>query len=353
MATPKDNISLHVDETLSYSVKHGLEWQDPKDGEFLVETYFSGANPSDTKHATDMGIYPVVLGYDYCGKVLKTPPNSPFQPGQIVAGYTQTGLGRPLRYGTHQKYLSGVTETAFVVPENLPKQHAACLGVVTMTASDAIFNHFQIPLPTEPAQNLGPLLIWGVSTSVGISALQLARASGISPIFVTASPERHALLRELGATHCFDYKSPTVVSEIKEALKTTESGAFRYALDAIGARQDGGSAQSIAACSSDETALASVVVQFDPRFKLPLAAPNQDVSVQIQGIPQPITIPARYADYERAWKGVLWAAENYGKQFRFPSVKVFKGTAEEALEELKVVGDHGRGFGKLALQHPL
>ena len=133
----------------------------------------------------------------------------------------------------------------------------------------------------------------------------------------------------------------------------TESGAFRYALDAIGARQDRGSGQSIAACSSNETIQASVVVQPNPRFNLTIAAPNQDVSVQIQGIPQPITISTRYADYERAWKGVHWAAESYGSQFRFPRVKVLKGTAEEALEELKVVGDHGREFGKLALQHPL
>ncbi|PLB46203.1 hypothetical protein P170DRAFT_449706 [Aspergillus steynii IBT 23096] len=273
MTTTQDNISLHVDENLEFSVQHGLELPDPEQGEFLVETHFSGVNPSDTKHATDFQIHPVVLGYDYCGKVLKTPTNSRFQPGQIVAGYARTRLGRPLKYGVHQIYLISVAETAFAL---------------------AIFRHSMPP---------------GASTSVGISALQLARASRVKSIFVTASPERHALLRELGSTHCFDYKSLGYDSGL-------------------------------------------VVVQPDPRFKLPLAAPNHDVSIQIAGIPRPFTIPARYADYERAWKGVQWVAENYGDRFRLPSVEVFEGTADEALEELKVVGNHGRGFGKLVLKHP-
>ena len=83
MTTTQDNISLHVDENLTFSVKHGLELPDPEHGEFLVEMHFSGTDPSDTKHATDMGVYPVIFGYDNCGKVIKTPPNSPFQPGQI------------------------------------------------------------------------------------------------------------------------------------------------------------------------------------------------------------------------------------------------------------------------------
>lgn len=76
--------------------------------------------------------------------------------------------------------------------------------------------------------------------------------------------------------------------------------------------------------------LVSVVVQNDPRFKMPFATPNQDVTIQVKGVPHPITIPARIADYERAWKAFQWAVTNYGVCFQLPSVEIVQGTAEEA-----------------------
>ncbi|KAI2882788.1 hypothetical protein CBS76997_3896 [Aspergillus niger] len=350
------NAALYVDEDVKFSVRRHQEIPTPGDGELLIETQFSGTNPADLKHATLLGIYPAILGYDFCGTVLKAPTSSTFHPGDLVAGYTPTGINRPSKYGTHQRYLACPEDMVFPVPAALPPHHAASLTVVAMTAADALYNIFNLPLPQEndnQGKTTRSLLIWGASSSVGLCAVQLARASGIHPIIVTASPERHSLLQEFGATHCFDYKSSSVVSDIKATVKDSQWGPLTCGFDAVGSQRGGvSSAKLVAECCSEDATLVSVVVQSDSRFKMPIATPNSDVVIKVQEVPFPITIPARPADYQRAWRALIWAVEHYGVNFRLPSVGIFEGTAEEALEELKAIADGGR-FGKLALKHPL
>ncbi|QMW40855.1 hypothetical protein G4B11_004135 [Aspergillus flavus] len=355
MSQSNTNTGLYADEHAIFRVRRDLQFPVPEEGELLIETQFSGANPADVKHATFLGIYPAVLGYDFCGKVLQAPPQSSFSPGDTVAGYTPTGLNRPAGYGTHQQYLVCPEDMAFHVPANLPPHHAACLSVVTMTAADTLYSIFKFPLPgTKDTEKTGkPVLIWGASSSVGLCAVQLARASGIYPIFVTASPQRHPLLLELGATQCFDYRSPEVVSQIKSALEQGQWSSIDYAFDTVGSYGGTGSAQLMAECVSEEACLVSVVVQRDPKFKMPIATPNRDCTIRVHGAPRPITIPARPSDYVRAWQALQWAVTNYGAGFQFPSVDVVSGTAENALEQVQALGDGTRGFGKLALEHPL
>ncbi|KAJ5786623.1 uncharacterized protein N7503_011835 [Penicillium pulvis] len=353
-----NNTALYCDENLSFVVRQLKESHVPGDGEVLIETIYSGVNPADAKHATLLGIYPAILGYDFCGRVLKAPTGSKFQLGDLVAGYTPTGVGRPAKYGTHQKSLVCPEDMLFSVPSNLPPHHAACLGVVTMTACDALYNIFKFPLPAKNAgaNKVSPLVIWGASSSVGLSAVQLARASGIYPILVTASPKHHPLLLRLGATRCFDYRCPHVASNILSALEQERWGPVLQGFDTVGSVETGsgpGSAQLMAECVSKDATLVSVVVQKDPRYKMPFATPNRDATIKVKEVPHPITIPARKADYERAWKALQWAVAQYGSHFQLPSVEIFNGSAEEAMNKLLELASHGRGLGKLVLEHPL
>ncbi|KAL3444248.1 chaperonin 10-like protein [Aspergillus insuetus] len=353
------NTALYVNKDGSFEVRPQQEMPVPGDGELLIETIYSGANPADVKHSMLLGIYPSVLGYDFCGKVVETPPGSKFRLGEIVAGYTPSGIGRPANYGTHQQYLACPEEMAFAVPANLPPHHAACLSVVVMTACDALYNIFKFPLPGDSMvtkeSHTQPLLIWGASSSVGLSAVQLARASGVHRILVTASPKNHSLLLRLGATRCFDYNSPTVIADINAALEEGQWGTLARALDAIGSQTDPSSAQLMARCVADDAELVSVVVQKDPRFKMPFGTMNLDVTIHVTGTPRPITIPARREDYKRAWEVFQWAVANYGKRFELPVVEIFNGTAGDVLERLHALGGGGagQGMGKLAIQHPL
>jgi NADPH:quinone reductase-like Zn-dependent oxidoreductase len=143
------NVSLHVDENMAFGVSRDDNIPKPGDGELLIKTRFSGANPAEIKHATHLGIYPTRLGYDFFGKVLKAPPGSASKVGQTVAGYTPTSVGRPAGYGTYQSYLVRPENMVYSVPKNLPSDYTAYLTVVTINTADTLYKFYKFPLPSD------------------------------------------------------------------------------------------------------------------------------------------------------------------------------------------------------------
>jgi NADPH:quinone reductase-like Zn-dependent oxidoreductase len=348
------NTALWVNTENELSVIRQDDSRVPDHGELLIEVLYSGINPADIKHAVHLGVRDTVVGYDFCGKVLKSGhSHSKFSGGDLVAGYTPTGVGRPAQYGSHQNYLVCPESDVFHVPPHMPPAHAGCFLVVAMTAADALFNIFHFPEPKgdqpTPSTECKPLLIWGASTGVGICALQFARASGISPIIVTASPSRHEILRELGATLCFDYSSPTVVEEIQNAAKSTGCGQIMYALDAAGTMAEPNSADMAAKCSDKDAQIASVVFRPNPRYLMPLASTREAVSFMAPNN-QLFTIPPRPDDSERAWRAIIWAVSGYMDRFSLPKVTELGGDTESALKHIR---SDSPTFGKLVIKHPL
>ncbi|KIL88276.1 hypothetical protein FAVG1_08355 [Fusarium avenaceum] len=348
-----NNKAIYVTKDGQFVIRNDLEHEPLAPNELLIETRYSGVNPADIKHSTHLGIHATVLGYDFAGRVLKAPPGSEFKEGDAVAGYTPSGLGRPTKYGAHQSFLSVPSDMVFKVPSNLPEAHAAALPSVVMTAADIVYNLFKFPLPTSPGEISSPILIWGASSAVGLSALQLARASGCRNIFITASPARHELLTSLGATHTFDYSSPTVVAEIKSAVEALGQGPITHAVDAAGTEEGITSADLTAQSASEASVLASVVLRRDGKFQMPVAMTKNDFRIHPVGAPGPIALPSRPADHWKAWGAMQWVVDNYGTKFELPSVSVFDVTAEKALEELMSVQSGKRGFGKVVFQQPL
>ncbi|KAL0933767.1 alcohol dehydrogenase [Colletotrichum truncatum] len=346
--------ALFVDEDCVFKVIQSVPIPEPEESELVIKVCFSGVNPGDVMHAPRMGVRSVVIGYDFSGHVVQANPNSGFKVGDAVAGHTPTGMGKPLKYGAHQEYLACPEELVFRVPDNLPLEHAACLATVVTTAADGLYNIFGYPLPGEEVIEEfkpGPLLIWGASTSVGFCMVQLARASGAFPIFVTASPKRHELLQKMGATRCFDYASPNIVSQVQAAVAETKAEQIAYAADCAGTRGEASSAGQMFKCVGEDTELLSVIGGPDERWKMPLAVANASVKFAFMGGP-PVEFPARREDFGRMWKALTWAVENYRVDFSLPVVDVFSGEAEKALEEVKKVGELGK-FGKLVLKQPL
>ncbi|KAF4948340.1 hypothetical protein FSARC_13766 [Fusarium sarcochroum] len=352
VSTPSEhNKALYVDQESHFSVQDNVSSLETNGQELLIENKYSGINAADIRHATDLGIRPNVIGYDFCGRVLSSPPGSKLEPNDVVAGYTPTGLGRQSKYGTHQSHLVCPEDMAYKVPENLPETHAGSLTVVAMTAADVIFNLFGFPLPSSPGNHQRPILIWGASSSVGICAVQFAKASGCQNIFVTASPGRHELLGSLGATHTFDYASPTVVKDIIAAVEALGHGSIGHALDSVGVQSPSSSAL-LEQCVSDPSAVLAATIPY-PKFKMPVATTKDDWEIHPLGAPGPVRIPARPEDHWNAWKALEWAIDSYGKGFKLPVVRVFDGTAEEALEEVVAVETMKRGSGKVVIHHPM
>lgn len=105
------------------------------------------------------------------------------------------------------------------IPDFLPLVNAAVLPISISTAASALFLELQAPLPSfDPTPTGKKILVWGGSSSVGSSAIQFAVAAGLE-VVTTASSVNHDLVRSLGATHIFDYKSPDVVDQISLLLK--------------------------------------------------------------------------------------------------------------------------------------
>lgn len=103
----KHNRALYATEDARFLIRDDIRHEEIEPNELLIETHYSGVNPADVRHSTHLGIRATVVGYDFAGRVLKAPPNSKFNEGDIVAGYTPSGMGRPAKYGAHQSYPCG------------------------------------------------------------------------------------------------------------------------------------------------------------------------------------------------------------------------------------------------------
>jgi len=107
------------------------------------------------------------------------------------------------------------------IPDSLSFEKAAVLPLSISTASAGLYQkaHLSLPLPNKDAKPTNKtILVWGGSSSVGSSVIQLAVASGIT-VLATASKRNHDYVKSLGADKVFDYTNTSITDEIVSALK--------------------------------------------------------------------------------------------------------------------------------------
>lgn len=120
------------------------------------------------------------------------------------------------------------------IPESVTFEQAAVLPIALATSAAGLFQDdaLSLPLPSadaEPKPTGKTLLVWGGASSVGATAIQLAVAAGLT-VISTASSKNFELVKSLGASTVFDYKSPTIVEDVVKALSGTD---FAGVYDAI------------------------------------------------------------------------------------------------------------------------
>ncbi|KAF5986696.1 zinc-type alcohol dehydrogenase [Fusarium coicis] len=359
-STPATSRALYADENGKLVVRH-VPFPEPHEGELLIKVLYSGVNPADTKSIDFFGLKNFVTGTEFCGEVLesKTLASTSFEAGDIVAGVLSWGQNPPLRWGTHQEFMTIPASLAWKVPENLPPQAAAGLSIVGLTAATGLFNDISLPLPPSVAKGTpdegvvapeGILVIWGGATSIGMAAIQFARAARVSSIIAIASSMRHEYLKTLGATQAFDYNDRDVTGKVISALKST-SGTI-WALDARGSPESQALLKK-AIPQHDKAVLASVMVGGDPEYKRIMGARHFDVEFELPG-GQKMTWRKDMAAADRHWRGLNWAVENYGAPGGYvpTPVRVLEGSGEDAIKEVYNVKNMST-FGKLVLKHPL
>ena len=105
------------------------------------------------------------------------------------------------------------------LPDALSFAEAAVLPLGITTAASALFQRDFLamnPPVAAPASAGQTLLVWGGSTGVGVNAIQLAVAAGYR-VVATGSPRNFDTVKRLGAEAVFDYRSPTVATDLLRA----------------------------------------------------------------------------------------------------------------------------------------
>lgn len=132
-------------------------------------------------------------------------------------------------YGGFQLYTVAKEITVAPIPDSIPYEQAVVLPLAISTAAAGLYQKgfLELSYPTINPQPTGKvILIWGGSSSVGSTAIQLAVGSGLE-VYSTASKKNLEYVKGLGAKHVFDHSSATVVEDILAALKGSDLvGAF-------------------------------------------------------------------------------------------------------------------------------
>jgi len=181
---------------------------EPAPGQVLVAIEAVGVNPVETYLRS--GTYP-------------RKPELPWTPGSDAAGVVAAvgrgvkglaagdrvyafsyGAGMP---GVYAEKAALDARRAFPLPKALSFEQGAALGVPYATAHRALFGR-------ADARKGERVLVHGASGGVGVAAVQLARAAGLTVFGTGGGAEGAAFVRSLGAHHAVDHRAPGYQDEL-------------------------------------------------------------------------------------------------------------------------------------------
>ena len=188
------------------------ELPDPTPGptDVLVDIRAAGVNPVET----------YVRSGTYAVK-----PDLPFIPGQDAAGVIRavgslvrtfkpgdrvymTGTTRGRALGAYASMAACHSSQVYRLPHRLSFAQGAAIGVPYATAHRAIFGRAHARLGER-------VLVHGASGGVGVAAVQIARAAGLTVIGTAGSDAGLQLVRDQGAQHVFDHRAPDYLEQIR------------------------------------------------------------------------------------------------------------------------------------------
>lgn len=178
----------------------------PGPHDLLVKIEAVSVNPVDTKvrmRRQGTADTPVILGWDAAGTVTAIGEAvTLFRPGDAV--YYAGDLTRP---GTNAEFGLVDERIAGRKPDSLSFAQAAALPLTAITAWEALFDRFRLPVGKAPTDDA--IVIVGAAGGVGSIAVQLARRLTSLTVIGTASrPESQAWVAGLGADAVIDHTKP-------------------------------------------------------------------------------------------------------------------------------------------------
>ncbi len=188
--------------------------------------------------------YPDLLVIE--GKYQILPP-LPFVPGKECAGVVaalgpaaeggaaeETAGPRPgdrvmaqLEHGAFAERVTVPARNCFPIPDAMGFAEAAAFGVAYLTAWFALVDRARV----RPGERV---LVTGASGSVGLAAMQLAKAFGCQVVAGVATMAKAGLLRDNGADHVIDLSGPGLRDSIREAVRAATGGGVDAVIEMVG-----------------------------------------------------------------------------------------------------------------------
>ncbi|GJJ75437.1 hypothetical protein EMPS_07795 [Entomortierella parvispora] len=215
----------------------------PAAGEVVVHVQWTASSPLDL-HRADGGLlissYPAQQGSGGAAGIVVAVGASGDLKGLQVGDRVSAFAFHGGKEANQQEYITIPAYLASKIPEGIPLQAAVTVPVNLITVFHSVTADLELDLPWPIPQNWAsqaatkPILVWGASSSVGIFAIQVLRHWGYTRVLAVSSSKHHKYLHSLGATQCFDYTRPGVVSEILDYVKDRDEPKVPYILDCIG-----------------------------------------------------------------------------------------------------------------------
>ena len=196
--------------------------------------------------------YPDILVIE--GRYQIKPP-LPFAPGKCASGrIAQVGPGvttiRPgdrvvaqTEYGAYAEQLKVRAEGCFLMPDTLPFDKGAALGLVYQTAWFALRERAQF----SPGESV---LVLGASGGIGVASVQLAKAFGARVVIAgVAGQESEETARAAGADHVLNLSRPGLRDWLREAVSSATQGrGVDVVIDPVGGEPNAAALRALAWC---------------------------------------------------------------------------------------------------------
>jgi NADPH2:quinone reductase len=290
----------------------------PKAGEILVKVAAAGVNRPDVLQRT--GNYPV-------------PPDASDLPGLEIAGEV-VGTGEKVcalaHGGGYAEYCAVPKVQALPVPKGLTMVQAASLPETFFTVWGNVYDRARL----APGESL---LVQGGTSGIGVSAIQMAVATG-NRVFATAgSDEKCAACVRLGAEKAFNYKTQDWSAEV---LAATGGKGVNVILDMVG----GDYVPKELKCLADDGRLVFIAYLRGPKTEL-----NIDAVMRRRLTISGSTLRPRSVEFKgqlaRALREKIWPLIEAGKI----KPEIYKTFPLEQAAEAHRLMESSQHIGKLVL----
>lgn len=199
------------------------------DNEVLIKVEFAAQNPTDWKHEAYFTPKDSLIGCDYSGTVVKLGSNltQKLSVGDKVAGWVHGGLFPDK--GSYAEYCKQESDLLWKVPSGMSLKEASHYGVAYTTAFQAMVQDQKQEFPPKQVADGSWYLVYGASSSVGLFAVQLAKAMGYKVVAV-CGPHNNDLVKSYGADEVVDYHD---AEKAKSEIQRITGGGVTLGFDTI------------------------------------------------------------------------------------------------------------------------